>query len=54
MKYEFSRQIFEIHQKVKLHEDPFIGSRVVPCGETGGRTDVTKLIVSFRKFYKRA
>ena len=46
MKLEFSRQIFEKYSNIKFHENPFIGSRVVPCG----RTDITKLIVAFRNF----
>jgi len=28
------------------------GSRVVPCGSTYRRTDMTKLIVAFRNFAK--
>ena len=46
MKLEFSRQIIENHSNIKFRENPFIGSRVVPCG----RTDITKLIVAFRNF----
>ena len=29
---------------------PSSGSRIVPCGRTDGRTDVTKLMVAFRNF----
>jgi hypothetical protein len=43
-------QIFETYSKVKFHENPFIWSRVFPCGQTDGRTYVTKLIVVFRSF----
>jgi hypothetical protein len=25
-------------------------SRIVPCGRTGGETDITKLIAAFRRF----
>jgi hypothetical protein len=39
MKIEFSRQIFEKYSYVKFNENPSIGSRVVPCGPTDGRTD---------------
>jgi hypothetical protein len=46
MKLEFSPQFFEKYSTIKLHENP--GSRVVPCGQTEGRTDMTKLIVAFR------
>jgi hypothetical protein len=44
MKLEFSRHIFEKSSKSKFHQNPYSGSRVVPCG----RTDVVKLIVAFR------
>jgi hypothetical protein len=54
MKLEFSQQIFDKYSNAKFHENPSIGSRVVPCGKTDGRTDVqtdmTKLIVAFRNF----
>jgi len=48
MKLELSRQIFEICSNIKFHEKPSSGSRVVPCGQMGGPTDMTKLIVAFR------
>ena len=35
---------------IKLHENPFSGSRVVSCGRTDERTDMTKLRVIFRDF----
>ena len=54
MKIEFSRQILEKFSNTKFHENPFSGSRVVPCGptdrRTGVQTDMTKLIVAFRNF----
>jgi hypothetical protein len=50
MKLEFSRQIFEKYPDIKFHKNPSFGSRVVPCGRTLGRTDMTKLIVAFRNF----
>jgi hypothetical protein len=46
MKFEFSRQIFEKVLNINFHENPSIGSRVVPCGQT----DMTKLVVAFRNF----
>ena len=37
IKLEFSRQIFEKSKNIKFHENPFIGSRVVPCKRADGR-----------------
>jgi len=48
MQLEFSRQLNEKYSNIKFHENPLIGSRIVPCGWTGGQTDITKLIVAFR------
>jgi len=42
----FSGQICEKHSNFKFLENASSGSRVVPCG----RTDVVKLIVTFRNF----
>jgi len=50
MKLEFSRQFFEKYSNIKFHENRSIGSRVVSCAQTEGRTDTTKLIVAFRNF----
>jgi hypothetical protein len=50
MKLEFFRQIFENPSDIKFHENPFSGSRVVPCERTDRRTDMTKLTVAFRNF----
>ena len=41
-----SRQIFEKSSNMKFHDNPSIGSRVVPCE----RTEMTKLIVAIRNF----
>jgi hypothetical protein len=38
MKLEFSPQIFEKYANIKFNETPSIGSRVFPCGRTGGQT----------------
>jgi len=46
MKVEFSLQFFEECLKIKFHEIPSTGIRVVSYG----RTDMTKLIVAFLKF----
>jgi len=37
MTLEFSRHIFEKY--IKFHEDSSRRSRIVPCGQTEGRTD---------------
>jgi len=55
MKLEFSRQIFEKYSYIKFDESPSTGSRGVPCGRAGGRTDrltdmMMMLIVAFRNF----
>ena len=47
MKLELSRQIFYEYSNIKFYENPFSGSRIVPCGRTDRRThrhtDMTKL-----------
>jgi hypothetical protein len=35
---------------MKFYQNPSSGSRVVPCGQADGRTDMMKLIVAFRSF----
>jgi len=47
IKLEYSRQICRKNtQRIKCHENPSSGSRVVPCG----RTDMANQIVAFRNF----
>jgi hypothetical protein len=48
MKLEFSGQIFEKYLNIKFHENPSIGSQVVPCGQTDGGSDMKLLIVAVR------
>ena len=48
MKIEFSRQIFERSSNIKFYENLSPRSTVLACRPTGGRTDVTYLIVDFR------
>ena len=48
MKLAFSRQILVKSSNIKFHENPSSGSRVVPSGQTDGRTDMTTVIVAFR------
>jgi hypothetical protein len=58
MKLYFSVQIFEKYSNIKFRANPSSGNRVIPCGQTDGRTDgradrqpgMTKLIVAFRYF----
>jgi hypothetical protein len=42
IKLEFSRQNFEKYSSVKFNENPSNGSRVVPCGQTDGRTETDR------------
>ena len=54
-KFDFSLQIFFLKSSnIKFYENPSSESRVVPCGRTDGRTDMTQLIVAFRNFAKGA
>jgi len=46
MKLEFSRQIFEKY----TNYIKFYGRLVIPWGSTDRSTDMTELIVTFRKF----
>ena len=46
------RQIFENQSNIKFHKSPSSGSRVVPCGRTDSRRDMTKMMVAFRNFAK--
>jgi len=40
MKLEFFRQIFEKFSNIELNENPYSGSRVVPCGRTDSHEKV--------------
>ena len=44
--------LFENYSHIKFHKNTSSGSRVVPCGQTDGRTDMTKLIAPFPHFEK--
>jgi len=46
MKIEFSRQILEKYSNTIFHENLSSENRVVPCGQTDGMTDQTKLIIA--------
>ena len=45
----FSKRFLKNTEFVKFHENPFSGSRVVPCG----RTENAELIVAFRSFREK-
>ena len=45
-------EIFEKCSRIKCHENRSSGSRIVACGQTGGRTDMTKL-TRFSQFCER-
>ena len=50
MKLVFSGQIFEKYPNIKFRENRLIGSRIFPCRQMDGQTDMTKLIIVFRNF----
>jgi len=47
MKLEFSRQMFEKSSTTKFNENPSVGSELF---HVDGRTDMTKLMATFRNF----
>jgi len=49
MKPEYSRWIFEKSSNITFNQNPSIGSRLVPCGQTYDETNSR-----FTQFYKRA
>ena len=50
MKIEFSRQIFDKYWNIKCSENPYLGAELFHDGWGDGETNMTKLIISFRKF----
>jgi hypothetical protein len=46
-KLEFSRQIFEKYSNIKIHENRFNGSGVVPCGQTGRHDEANNRYCNF-------
>jgi len=55
MKLEFYQQFFEKYSNMNFHENPYIGSRVVTCGEMDGQTDsYDKANCRFSRFCERA
>ena len=44
MKVDFSRQIF-VKKSSNHIENPLSGSRVIACGQTDGRTEISKLFL---------
>ena len=49
-RYSFLILMNFLYSNIKFNENPSSRSRVVPWGQAGGRTDMTKLIVVFRNF----
>jgi len=47
---DFSGKSFQKYFNTKLRDNPSSGSRFDPCRRMDGQTDMTKLIVAFRKF----
>ena len=39
MKLEVFEHTFEKSSRIKFHENPFSGNRIVPCGQTDGRAE---------------
>jgi len=46
--YIFSLSTFEKSTNITFHGNPASENRIVPCVQTDGRTDMTKLTVAFR------
>ena len=46
IKLKFSRKIFEKYSNIKFTDNPFSASRVVPCGQTDGRSDTSRSLQS--------
>ena len=46
MKLEFSQQAFQYYSNIKFHENPFNGSRIVPCDRTDRRDKVNSHFVT--------
>jgi hypothetical protein len=53
VKIGFSQQICEKYSNIKFHENTSSQRAVVPCGRTEGRTDITRLTVTFRNLRTR-
>jgi hypothetical protein len=49
---KFFEQIFEKYKNIKFRENPSSGSRVAPCGRTGGQRSMTKLTFASPNFVK--
>jgi len=49
MNFQFVDSFLKKYSNINFHENPSSGSPVL-CGHTGGRTDMTKLIVAFSNF----
>jgi hypothetical protein len=55
MKIKFLRQSFKKYSYDKLHKNPSVGADLFQVdGQTDRQTDMTKLIIAFRKISKSA
>jgi hypothetical protein len=52
IKLEFSRQIVEKYSKINFHENPYSGSRFVPCGRTDRHDEATVGTLLTRRAYE--
>jgi len=50
MKFEFSQEVSKNTQISNFQENPTSEDRVLPCGQTDKRTDMTRLIFAFHNF----
>ena len=50
--FSFLDRFLKKCSNIKFHENSSHGSRVVPCGKTGGQTGKIKLTAAFRKYAK--
>jgi len=50
IKLEYSQKIFEICLNIKLQANRPLEGELLPCGQTDGHADMTKLLVVFRNF----
>ena len=47
MKHQFSQQICEKSLNINFHENPYRGSRIIPCGWTDGHDKSNSRFLQF-------